>query len=168
MIELETMLMQFCLETSGRREGDRYPVGKGGELPVAPAWAPGWELSVEGAALAQGMAKPLTCAWARLQISSTDRRIILRQRADPAWSPVTVLHGASMAEIPLRAMALAGVLDRATMVQMLIICWQPSAVPRHWNGIDFCLDCDAHRKAPDGESGALVLGAWPVWLRWLP
>jgi len=29
MIELETMLMQFCLETSGRLEGDRYPVGKG-------------------------------------------------------------------------------------------------------------------------------------------
>jgi len=29
MIELETMLMQFCLETSGRRNGDRYPVGKG-------------------------------------------------------------------------------------------------------------------------------------------
>jgi hypothetical protein len=26
---LETMLMQFCLETSGRRYGDRYPVGKG-------------------------------------------------------------------------------------------------------------------------------------------
>jgi hypothetical protein len=29
MIELETMLMQFCLETSGRLNGDRYPVGKG-------------------------------------------------------------------------------------------------------------------------------------------
>ncbi|MCU0528008.1 MAG: hypothetical protein MUD04_00655, partial [Cyanobium sp. Prado107] len=29
MIELETMLMQFCLETSGRLDGDRYPVGKG-------------------------------------------------------------------------------------------------------------------------------------------
>ena len=29
MIELETMLMQFCLETSGRQNGDRYPVGKG-------------------------------------------------------------------------------------------------------------------------------------------
>ena len=27
MIELETMLMQFCLETSGRLRGDRYPVG---------------------------------------------------------------------------------------------------------------------------------------------
>jgi hypothetical protein len=23
------MLMQFCLETSGRLDGDRYPVGKG-------------------------------------------------------------------------------------------------------------------------------------------
>jgi hypothetical protein len=32
MIELETMLMQFCLETSGRQNGDRYPVGKGGGL----------------------------------------------------------------------------------------------------------------------------------------
>jgi len=32
MIELETMLMQFCLETSGRQNGDRYPVGKGGTL----------------------------------------------------------------------------------------------------------------------------------------
>jgi len=30
MIELETMLMQFCLETSGRLNGDRYPVGKWG------------------------------------------------------------------------------------------------------------------------------------------
>jgi len=30
MIELETMLMQFCLEASGHLvEGDRYPVGKG-------------------------------------------------------------------------------------------------------------------------------------------
>jgi len=29
MIELETMLMQFCLETSGRQNGDRDPVGKG-------------------------------------------------------------------------------------------------------------------------------------------
>jgi len=28
MIELETMLMQFCLETSGRLNGDRYPVGE--------------------------------------------------------------------------------------------------------------------------------------------
>jgi hypothetical protein len=37
MIELETMLMQFCLETSGRREGDRYPVGKG----RGPASGPG-------------------------------------------------------------------------------------------------------------------------------
>jgi len=29
MIELETMLMQFCLEASGRLRGDRDPVGGG-------------------------------------------------------------------------------------------------------------------------------------------
>jgi hypothetical protein len=39
MIELETMLMQFCLETSGRLNGDRYPVGKGGTPGLAPSTA---------------------------------------------------------------------------------------------------------------------------------
>jgi hypothetical protein len=39
MIELETMLMQFCLETSGHLDGDRYPVGKGGSVfPIAESF----------------------------------------------------------------------------------------------------------------------------------
>ena len=40
MIELETMLMQFCLETSGRLDGDRYPVGKGKDrlAPIAKSF----------------------------------------------------------------------------------------------------------------------------------
>jgi hypothetical protein len=40
MIELETMLMQFCLETSGRLDGDRYPVGKGKDrlAPIAESF----------------------------------------------------------------------------------------------------------------------------------
>jgi hypothetical protein len=40
MIELETMLMQFCLETSGRLDGDRYPVGKWRDrlAPIAEAF----------------------------------------------------------------------------------------------------------------------------------
>jgi len=34
------MLMQFCLETSGRLDGDRYPVGKGKDrlAPIAKSF----------------------------------------------------------------------------------------------------------------------------------
>jgi hypothetical protein len=50
MIELETMLMQFCLETSGRLNGDRYPVGKGNLQARGPAAADCLGLGSEGAA----------------------------------------------------------------------------------------------------------------------
>jgi hypothetical protein len=76
MIELETMLMQFCLETSGRLNGDRYPVGKGR--------VSGRRCAVTCAELAEG------------RDSGAVRRVILCQRPAAPWFPVTVLHGDSI------------------------------------------------------------------------
>ena len=127
MIELETMLMQFCLETSGRQNGDRYPVGKGGH----PQWSVE-QVTAAGPACHADHLLPggLLGRATEGGDSSADRRVILWQRPASFPAPVTVLHGVWNRQTPLLAKALGCVVNRRESSQLLTIWWLDSALEK--------------------------------------